>query len=478
MKYIPGLRFLAVCLSSILLAACGGGGSSGSSSGGVQTSNASATSSNGSSSSSSRSSSPAGSGSSSSAGSSVSSASQSSSASSCDTLAGRIRTTTLSVNNASVNDEYTPTVIAPKPDGGSLLAWTDSSAGVIKVARLSSSDTLQSYQPDISGAQVHAVLADSLGAVLAVVSNDPDIYYSSYCYSSATPDNYICGKMDLVGIDSSGNSRFRTTLTNKTNVGTAGAQFIWWYGHTARLATDGSRYGVYYRGAMSTAKADGTSGVDIHAGDTLAFVGTDGTKQSGGWDWGCSHSWAVRLAYNGTWGAACHGDAYPNAMQLARLTTSTSAASDLQWLNDTDATGRALGGLVPVTGNGFWMDYIQTSNGSLVLKLAKLPDSGSTIGTDLTISAATGLDSTYPFRPYMAALGSDRLLLGWKSGGKLVVAVANAGTGAIIEGPLTTSVSVGTFQDFVTTPGGDVVWAHSDGGTTIQVNRVAACRLG
>jgi len=404
--------------------------------------------------------------------------SSSASDSSCDALAERIRTTTLTVSSVAEDDEYTPTVIAPESDGTSLLAWTDETDSLIRVARLGADDTLQTYLPDIEGAQVHAALTDTNGAVLAVVSNDPDIYSSTYCYSTETPDNYICGKMDLVGISSAGETRFRTTLTNKTNVDSDGAQFIWWYGHSARIATDGSQYGVYYRGAMSVDRGDGSGEIDIHAGDTLAFVGTDGTLQSGGWDWGCSHSWAVRLAYNGTWGAACHGDAYPNAMQLARLASSTSTEDDLQWLTDTDATGRALGGLVPVSGDGFWMDYIETADsGDLELKLARLPDSGSTLTTDLTISSATGLDSTYPFRPYMAALGSDSLLLGWKSGGSLVLAVADVSSGAITEGPITTSAPVGTFEDFVSTADGDVVWAHSDGGTAINVTRVAACRL-
>lgn len=462
MKNLPALKFLAVCLSSTLFVACGGGGGgSGSSSDGAassQTNNTASTSST-------------------SGSTTGGDTTGGSSGGSCDSLASRIRSTSVTVSSVAANDEYTPTVIAPKSDGTALLAWTDSAAGVIKVAKLGTTDKVQSYLPDIAGAQVHAALTDSRGAVLAVVANDASIYSSTYCLPSTSSSAALCGKMDLVGIDNAGASRFRTTLTKSIGVDSIGAQFIWWYGHTARIATDGNRYGVYYRGAMSTAKADGSSGVDIHAGDTLAFVGTDGTRQSGGWDWGCSHSWSVRLAYNGTWGAACHGDAYPNAMQLARLSSSTATANDLQWLSGTDATGRALGGLVPVTGNGFWMNYIQTSNGSLVLKLAKLPNSGSALTTDLTIAGATNLDSSYPFRPYMAALGSDKLLLGWKSGGKLVLAVANATTGAITEGPLTTSASVGTFQDFVTTPGGDVVWAHSDGGSSIQVNRVAACKL-
>ncbi|MDP5239643.1 hypothetical protein Q9Q94_08885 [Uliginosibacterium sp. 31-16] len=388
-----------------------------------------------------------------------------------------MRSTAVTVSAAAINDEYTPTIIAPKADGSSLLAWRDTSGSIIKLAKLGSTDTLQSYLPDIAGLEVHDVLNDSRGSVLAVVSNDPDIYSSKYCYGATTTDKNVCGKMDLVGIDASGNSRFRTTLTKKGNADSVGAQFIWWYGHTARIATDGSRYGVYYRSAMSTAR-DGVAGeVDIHAGDTLKFVSSAGAVESGGWDWGCSHSWSVRLGYNGSWGAACHGDAYPNAMKLSRLSSSTATASDLSWLSGTDAATRALGGLVPVSGSGFWMNYIQTSNSTLVLKLAKLGNSGTTLSTDLAIAGATGLDATYPFRPYMAALGSDKLLLGWKAGGKMVIATASASTGAILEGPYTTATSASNFQEFIPAPNGDVVWAHSAGGKTITVNRVAACKL-
>lgn len=377
-----------------------------------------------------------------------------------------------------MNDEYTPTVIAPKSDGSALLAWKDGSGSLIRIARLSSADTLQSYLPDVEGLEVHDMLADANGAVLAVVSNDPDIYSSKYCYGAGSTDKNVCGKMDLVGIDSNGASRFRSTLTKKGNADSVGAQFIWWYGHTARIATDGARYGVYYRSAMSTARPDVAGEVDIHAGDTLKFVSTAGAIQSGGWDWGCSHSWSVRLAYNGSWGAACHGDAYPNAMRLARFATSTATPTYLNWLADSAADKRALGGLVPVQGAGFWMNYIQAnSSGTLVLKLAKLPDSGAALSNDQTISAASGIDASYPFRPYMAALGSDKLLLGWKSGGKLLIATANASTGAILEGPVTTTAPINVFQDFIRTPDGDVMWADSSGGKNISVSRVAACKL-
>jgi hypothetical protein len=229
---------------------------------------------------------------------------------------------------------------------------------------------------------------------------------------------------------------------------------------------------------MSTERPNVSGEIDIHAGDTLKFVDQNGALIAGGWDWGCSHSWSVRLAYNGTqWGASCHGDAYPNAMQHARLSTPSAAPNSLQWLTNTDPTQRALGGLVSA-GDGFWMDFIQFDNGTPSLKLAKLPNSGSTPVQQTTVGVATGIDgSSYPFRPYMAAYGTGKLLMGWKSGGQLMLAVANATTGAIVEGPVASGLPIDAFQEMIPAPNGDVVWAHSSGGTQIKVNRVAACKL-
>ena len=377
---------------------------------------------------------------------------------------------------AGPSDEYTPSIIAPKPDGTSVMAWADLGSKNIRLASLTAQDAIQQQLPAVPGLEVHAMLADAQGAALAVMSNDPDIYSAKYCQSSATPDKAVCGKMDLVRIDNAGAVTYRTTLTSKKNVDSDGALFAWWYAHTARLATDGSQYAVYFRSAGSSPRPGVAGEIDIHAGDTLRFVNSStGAMSAGGWDWGCSHSWSVRMAYNGRWGAACHGDGFPNAMQVARFSSSTAAASSLQWLSGTDPAQRALGGLVPATG-GYWLNYMQTSGGAVALKLAKVPDSGSALTQDSTISAATGLDAVYPMRPYMAAYGSGKLLLGWKASGRLVLAVADATTGAVTEGPVVTSLKIDNFQDMVTAANGDVLWAYTDGGANIQVNRVAACR--
>jgi hypothetical protein len=163
-------------------------------------------------------------------------------------------------------------------------------------------------------------------------------------------------------------------------------------------------------------------------------------------------------------------------MQVARLATPTSGPNDFQWLANTEPTRRALGGLVPGA-DGFWLNYVDDESGTLALRLARLTGGAASFSTNVPVGSATGIDASYPFRPYMAAYGKNRLLMGWKSGGRLVLAVADAATGAVVEGPVTTTLNIDQFQDFTTAPNGDVLWAYTAGGRAVTVNRVAACRL-
>jgi hypothetical protein len=67
--------------------------------------------------------------------------------------------------------------------------------------------------------------------------------------------------------------------------------------------------------------------------------------------------------------------------------------------------------------DGFWLNYFQTSNGVLSLQLAKVPDSGSALLQQRAITVATSLDNSYPFRPYMAAYGTGKLLMAGRPAG-------------------------------------------------------------
>src|SRR5689334_17338095 len=75
----------------------------------------------------------------------------------CDTLDKRVRATAIPVGGSvSPSDEYTPVVLAPRQDGTSVLAWTDSGASRIQLAQLTSADKLQRMLSPLAGLEVHA----------------------------------------------------------------------------------------------------------------------------------------------------------------------------------------------------------------------------------------------------------------------------------------------------------------------------------
>lgn len=465
-------------LLSLLFAACGGGGSGSSDSASASAGSSSVGTTSASSASSRNASSAASSSAGSAAGSSASSgASSTGGTASCSALEGRIRITQASLPAlAAASDEYTPVVIAADGNGGagSLIAWKEKSTSQIRVGRLAADDRQFSSLLTLGGDEVHSMLGHSDGGgALMLVSDDPDIYSSKYCKGSSTPANAACQKMQLVRFGSSGSVVFNTTLTDKANVDSEGALFIWWYGHTGRLGWDGSRYAAYFRSAGSYARPNVAGEIDIHAGDTLRMVDASGNRlASGGWQWGCSHSWSIRLAGNSSgWASFCHGDAYPNALRLQLLGSTGASGKTTEWLSGTDATTRALGGVVS-DASGYWLSYLETTSGVLRLHLARFSNAGS-MNSDQIISGATGIDATYPFRPWLAKLGSQ-LLLGWKSGGKLMLQATDS-SGTPIGSPVASSASISDFDEFVTLANGDVAFAHAGSSGTVSVSRVQAC---
>jgi hypothetical protein len=401
---------------------------------------------------------------------------------SCGSLATRVRVTSFDARSmVMANDEYHPVVIAPRQVGGSFVAWRAAAADSILLATLDPSDHLASSTfASFTGSEVHALLApDDVGGVMAVVATDPDIYSNQYCIGSSTPNNPgECQKLDLLRFDDKGQTIWRSTLTKKTRVDSDGAVFIWsGFEHTARVVWNGTWYGVYFRSAGSTARPTALAEIDMRPSDTLRFVDDSGNALAGGgWDLGCTNSWSVRLAFDGHFGAACHGNPSPNAMRLAIVDPVPSQTPKTLLLVDgADPYRRALGGLV-ATSSGFWLSYIANDSGALRLHLARITDVPRA-SQDRAVAAATNLEATYPFRAYMAAYGAGQLLLGWKSKGVLQLAIADAATGAVVDGAVAAGASIDQFQDFVSDPNGDVVWAYSSGSSSrVEVVRVAACR--
>ncbi|MEO8084900.1 MAG: hypothetical protein ABI780_13840 [Ardenticatenales bacterium] len=403
-------------------------------------------------------------------------------AAACKPLSERIHVATSDVGAPlRANDEYFPLPVAPRADGGSLVAWRDARSAMVRVGTFDADGALIGAPLSFAAEEVHAIVADADGGgggALAVVDNDPDIYSAKYCRGPSTSDKALCGKMDVWRFDAAGKTVWRRTVTGKTNVDHDGAEFIWWYQHTARLVWTGQEYGLYYRNADSSPRPGVAGEIDIHAADAFRVLSKDGDILTHAWRWGCSHSWAVRLAFdgNGRFGTACHGDAYPNAFHVV-VADRDRQFGEATIEENVDPTKRALGGLVAADG-GFWLSYQSEDAGTMRLHLARIDDDGA-VRSDDVLAAATGLPTAYPFRPYLAAYGDGQLLAGWRSGGRLQLAVLDGSTGALVEGPIDTALEIDNWNEFVSYPGGDgdVGWAWASvGGTMVTMVRVGGCR--
>ncbi|MCC7020385.1 MAG: hypothetical protein IT332_11545 [Ardenticatenales bacterium] len=388
-------------------------------------------------------------------------------------------------NPLRASDEYFPLPVAPRADGGALVAWREQRSATVRVGTFSAA-TGGFVPPALSfpAEEVHALVAhDDGGGALAVVDGDPDIYSPKYCRGASTPDKALCGKMDVWRFDAAGETVWRRTVTGKTNVDRDGAEFVWWYQHTARLVWTGDAYGLYYRNASSSPRPGVAGEIDIHAADAFRVLSPEGGLLTHAWRWGCSHSWAVRLAFNGAFGTACHGDGFPNAFHVV-VADRTAQLGEATLQANVDPTKRALGGLV-ADGDGFWLLYQapdggttggSSGAGTMRLHLARIDNAGR-IAADDVLAAATNLPTQYPFRPYLAAYGGDRLLAGWHSGGQLQLAVMDGRTGDLVEGPAGVDAQIDAWNDFVAFPNGNVGWAYAaDRASTIDFVRVGGCR--
>lgn len=384
---------------------------------------------------------------------------------SCGTLAERVRTTELELPVSAIpNDEYYPMVLAPRADSSSLLGYREAARQDLRVVELDGADTVTGTLFQIEGQEVHGLLAHDDGAAIVLVREDPDIFSQEFCSGGTT-----CNSLELVRFDNAGNVTMNRTLTDKLTVENQGALFMYWFEHTARIAWADDTYGVYFRSARTIPTS---AGLVPRPGDTLRFIDSGGNRLDRGWDFGCIPSWSVRISYNGVWAAVCHGDEMPNAHRLVVL--DGDEQRELSFLEGVAPAYRALGGLTTYQ-NDFWLSYVQRSGNLFELHLARISQEPEVL-LDHIVEEAVDLDyeTGYLFRTYHATLG-DGLLLGWKSGDRLVLARADIDTGELVEGPVVTNAPIDHFVEFMSFPNGDVGWANSSNTGRATVTRVLGC---
>jgi hypothetical protein len=444
-------------------------------------------------------------------------------------LADRVRITEIDVGVSYAYNEVdnngaalglTPLAISPVPGGGSRLAFLGKSDGMVHVATLDAGDQMVSTF-GLPGYDVQDIYADAGGGVLLVSRSAMGSTANNNCGDI----NHLCGLVanyptaascyDMYMVRFDGTTQtWATKLTDTTAslpaygtsaTGTGNVIFIWSeYAHNGRIAFDGANYAGYF-GAAITVPGQGcvgsstlSTGVNIHQGDRMKVVSGSGALQSGGFDWGCSHSGFERVAYDPAakkFVAVCKNDA-PTGSKSGRLafpSSTTITPVDLNYSN--------LGSVAAAGGGGLWIvssdiraGQPANANGLADVHLFHVAGtSAPTPDKDITL-VSDGLNDR---APHLAAYGTGQLVAAWETStatGDLsqnaagrqmwlqildsTTGAAPAGSTATTAGPLKLAPNVlgSRYQDLRAYPDGSVAYpAPGSSGTKLKILRVFGC---
>ncbi|MBN1877401.1 MAG: fibronectin type III domain-containing protein [Anaerolineae bacterium] len=234
----------------------------------------------------------------------------------------------------------------------------------------------------------------------------------------------------------------------------------------SRLTYGNNTYAAYFA-------VHGDSGwPEGHEGDQLRYISGDGTIQSGGWDWGCSHSMAELVSY------------HPTLDAFAPVCSSDCYASKGILINDSKvvyACDGNCGGLVSAQ-----LGQIALSQNTWKMVFNALEQSGyeskgiGFVTIESTFQSTyvwlTDTDGEYERDPVLGRLGttldSDRYLAGWTTtnDGVYWLSVVD-GSGNFIVDPeevSSTHVAWGNRDDsFRTRPDGQVSWVQGEPNSNI-----------
>jgi hypothetical protein len=429
----------------------------------------------------------------------------------CAVSASSVRVTEVDVGGTVVNSEdeasLMPLAISPISSGGSRLAWM-SSDGKVHITQLDASDHVTGTPLSLVAHDFSDLYADNGGGVL-LLTRDAKGGGNLNCGTltnlcgSTLPSTNACWDMYMVRFDGSTETWAKELTTSSAalppySTGPTGPNvfFIWWYAHHGRIAFDGSHYAGFYGAAISVSQmctnggGTGGVGINIHQGDEMRVLDASGNIQSGGFDWGCSHSGYERIVWDPTakqFVMVCKND-LPTGGKSGRLAFSPKSTTILP----VDLSYSNFGNLVTAGGGGYWLISSDIRAGQTANSATGLADvlllHVTTGAPDKTITLAS--DSGLNDRaPHLALYGNNRMLASWETstkGGdlaandaarKLYVQTLNATTGAA-EGPAlnVTGIAGNRYQDFRTFPDGSVAYpAPGTTSTKIKILRVLPC---
>ncbi len=413
----------------------------------------------------------------------------------CALTSDRIRITEIDVGATIVADEdeaaLHPLVISPKPSGGARVAWMGDDSQV-HVSELDESDQLTGASAALPAHDFSDLYADDTGGVL-LLTRDAEGGGTLNCGEPSNlcgtpPDPPIpCFDMYFVRFDGTTPS-WATKLTDSSaslppySTGPTGESvyMIWWYAHHGRIAFDGANYAGYFGSAISVSQS---GCINIHQGDRMQIVDGSGALQSGGFEWGCSHSGYERIVWDDSaqkFVTVCKTD---NNNRIAY-------APGLDTIYPVDLAYSNLGNLVVASGGGYWLTASdiqdgQPANADGQADVHLLHFSSAEADQDITLASDPALNSR---APHLAAYGSERMVAAWETSTQtgdlrqndnlrtLHVQVLSRATGGAEGEPLDVDVRGNRYQDFKEFPDGSVAYAaRGSSDTTIKVLRILPC---
>jgi hypothetical protein len=432
---------------------------------------------------------------------------------SCSFSASNVRVTEIDVGTKYVYQEIdanggdtiglAPLAISPIPSGGSRLAFMGSD-GMVHVAQLDANDQLVAGSVfGLPAFDLQDLYADDNGGVMLVSRNA--VYGSgtgncgnpsNLCGTPPNPPDY-CFDMFLVRFDGTAetwatkltdsDATHPPYLTSKTD--TNNLVYIWWYAHNGRIAYSGTNYAAYFGAAISVSQA---GCVNIHQGDRMKIVDGSGVVQSGGFDWGCSHSGYERVLWDGSkFVTVCKND-LPDGTQSGRVAFAPNFTSNA--IDPVDLYYSDLGSVLKAGGSGYWVitsdvrpGQTANSDGLADIHLLHTPSTTAAADQNLIVASDANLNDR---APHLAAFGTNQMLAAWETSTKtgdlsqndtnrkLYIQALDATTGTALGAAYNVPGVIGSrYQDFRTYPDGSVAFAAvGSSGTKVKILRVLPCQ--
>ncbi len=282
----------------------------------------------------------------------------------------------------------------------------------------------------------------------------------------------------VIGVNEDGSRQFETQLIGFKPHNEYQAKFDPMAFGSSRLHFADSKFAAYY--AHQQQYSENPDSSEVHQGDMLVFLDTDGNKLTGGWNWGTSHSLDERIDHDGqAFVTVSLGDAYPKGITFQRVgeinkkTIMQLDANMGGWANGD------LGGLV-ILDEGYVVAFCSPQGRDTTDAGFMCVDADGTVLRTVWLTENKKGTGKKLNRVSTANYGDSLVFVAWNmydnsTKADTAYAAALDFSGKIITGPDRLDDTFNIGDDFVTLPDGDVAWAIAENGK-LKIVRVEFIR--